>query len=104
MNGSMTMRDAQCNRRSGVERSPRARQEGPSVHAIMVRKRRKTLIVCAPCHDWIHANPVASRHKSLESPVPGKRARRVWWEAAWKRPEFMRNEHGTSPGSPPYWE
>jgi hypothetical protein len=40
--------------------------------------------------------------QSLESPVPGKRARRVWWEAAWKRPEFMRNEHGTSPGSPPY--
>ena len=23
------------------------------------RMRRKTLIVCAPCHDWIHANPVA---------------------------------------------
>jgi hypothetical protein len=21
--------------------------------------RRKTLVVCAPCHDWIHANPVA---------------------------------------------
>ncbi|MFD8338959.1 reverse transcriptase domain-containing protein [Streptomyces solisilvae] len=25
----------------------------------MARKRRKTLIVCAPCHDWIHASPVA---------------------------------------------
>jgi hypothetical protein len=25
----------------------------------MARMRRKTLIVCAPCHDWIHANPVA---------------------------------------------
>ncbi|WP_442788712.1 hypothetical protein [Dactylosporangium sp. NBC_01737] len=22
--------------------------------------RRKTLIVCAPCHGWIHANPVAN--------------------------------------------
>jgi hypothetical protein len=22
--------------------------------------RRKTLIVCAPCHDYIHANPVAN--------------------------------------------
>ena len=31
----------------------------PTWAAIMARKRRKTLIVCAPCHDWIHANPVA---------------------------------------------
>ena len=23
------------------------------------RMRRKTLIVCVTCHDWIHANPVA---------------------------------------------
>jgi hypothetical protein len=30
----------------------------PAWAAIMARKRRKTLIVCAPCHDWIHANPV----------------------------------------------
>jgi group II intron reverse transcriptase/maturase len=30
----------------------------PTWAAIMARKRRKTLIVCAPCHDWIHANPV----------------------------------------------
>jgi hypothetical protein len=26
----------------------------------MARKRRKTLIVCRPCHDYIHANPVAN--------------------------------------------
>jgi hypothetical protein len=26
--------------------------------ALMARMRRKTLIVCAPCHDWIHANPI----------------------------------------------
>src|SRR5467141_1080600 len=26
--------------------------------ALMARMRRKTLIVCAACHDWIHANPV----------------------------------------------
>jgi hypothetical protein len=25
----------------------------------MARMRRKTLIVCATCHEWIHANPVA---------------------------------------------
>jgi group II intron reverse transcriptase/maturase len=25
---------------------------------LMARKRRKTLIVCAPCHEWIHATPV----------------------------------------------
>jgi hypothetical protein len=27
--------------------------------ALMARKRRKTLIVCAPCHEHIHANPIA---------------------------------------------
>ena len=27
--------------------------------ALMAKMRRKTLIVCAACHDWIHANPVA---------------------------------------------
>jgi hypothetical protein len=31
----------------------------PTWAALMARIRRKTLIVCAPCHDWIHANPVA---------------------------------------------
>ena len=37
--------------------------------AVMARKRRKTLIVCRPCHDYIHANPVANAAQSLESPV-----------------------------------
>ena len=32
----------------------------PAWAALMARKRRKTLIVCAPCHEHIHANPVAS--------------------------------------------
>ena len=32
----------------------------PARAALMARMRRKTLIVCAPCHDWIHANPVAN--------------------------------------------
>ena len=31
----------------------------PAWAALMARKRRKTLIVCAPCHEYIHANPVA---------------------------------------------
>jgi hypothetical protein len=31
----------------------------PAWAALMARMRRKTLIVCAPCHDQIHANPVA---------------------------------------------
>jgi hypothetical protein len=31
----------------------------PAWAALMAKKRRKTLIVCAPCHNWIHANPVA---------------------------------------------
>jgi group II intron reverse transcriptase/maturase len=32
----------------------------PAWAALMARMRRKTLIVCSPCHDWIHANPVAN--------------------------------------------
>ena len=31
----------------------------PAWAALMARMRRKTLIVCTPCHDHIHANPVA---------------------------------------------
>ena len=31
----------------------------PAWAALMAKMRRKTLIVCAACHDWIHANPVA---------------------------------------------
>jgi hypothetical protein len=31
----------------------------PAWAALMAKKQRKTLIVCAGCHDWIHANPVA---------------------------------------------
>jgi hypothetical protein len=31
----------------------------PAWANLMAKMRRKTLIVCAPCHDWIHANPVA---------------------------------------------
>jgi Type II intron maturase len=41
----------------------------PAWAALMARKRRKTLIVCRPCHDYIHANPVANAAQSLESPV-----------------------------------
>jgi group II intron reverse transcriptase/maturase len=31
----------------------------PAWATLMAKMRRKTLIVCAPCHAWIHANPVA---------------------------------------------
>jgi hypothetical protein len=31
----------------------------PAWASLMAKMRRKTLIVCAPCHEWIHANPVA---------------------------------------------
>jgi group II intron reverse transcriptase/maturase len=31
----------------------------PAWAALMARMRRKTLIVCADCHAWIHANPIA---------------------------------------------
>ena len=30
----------------------------PAWAVLMAKMRRKTLVVCAPCHDWIHANPV----------------------------------------------
>jgi len=30
----------------------------PAWAALMVRMRRKTLIVCAACHEHIHANPI----------------------------------------------
>ena len=32
----------------------------PAWASLMAKKRRKTLIVCASCHDHIHANPVAN--------------------------------------------
>ena len=32
----------------------------PAWAALMAGKRRKTLIVCHPCHDYIHASPVAN--------------------------------------------
>ena len=41
----------------------------PAWAALMARKRRKTLIICRPCHDYIHASPVANAAQSLESPV-----------------------------------
>jgi hypothetical protein len=31
---------------------------GPAWAALMARMRRKTLIICAACHEYIHANPV----------------------------------------------
>ena len=31
----------------------------PAWAALMAKMRRKTLMVCAACHDYIHANPIA---------------------------------------------
>jgi len=46
----------------------------PTWATVMVRKRRKTLVVCHPCHDAIHdRHPTRQRHRSLESLVPRKR-------------------------------
>ncbi|MGP3921369.1 reverse transcriptase domain-containing protein [Nonomuraea sp. 10N515B] len=44
---------------AGINELGKPGPDQPAWAAIMARKRRKTLIVCAPCHDWIHANPVA---------------------------------------------
>jgi hypothetical protein len=32
----------------------------PAWAALMAKMRRKTLVVCAACHDYIHANPIAN--------------------------------------------
>jgi group II intron reverse transcriptase/maturase len=32
----------------------------PAWAALMAKMRRKTLVVCAPCHEYIHANPIAN--------------------------------------------
>ena len=47
----------------------RTGQPQPGWARLMARKRRKTLIICRPCHDYIHASPVANAAQSLESPV-----------------------------------
>jgi hypothetical protein len=44
---------------TGLKELGRTGPDQPAWAALMARMRRKTLIVCAPCHDWIHANPVA---------------------------------------------
>jgi group II intron reverse transcriptase/maturase len=44
---------------TGLKELGRREPGQPAWAALMAAMRRKTLIVCAPCHDWIHANPVA---------------------------------------------
>lgn len=56
----------------------------PARAALMAKMRRKTLIVCGTCHDWILANPVARDinrgrarytervHPGFEGRLPGK--------------------------------
>jgi len=43
---------------AGLKELQRPGPGQPAWAALMVKMRRKTLIVCAPCHGWIHANPV----------------------------------------------
>ena len=69
----------------------------PAWAALMAKMRRKTLIVCAPCHDGSTRTPSRTRHKSLESSVH----RKVHAEFGGRLPGkglFVR----TSLGSPPY--
>ncbi|MGH8963742.1 MAG: reverse transcriptase domain-containing protein [Actinomycetes bacterium] len=49
-----------------AELAPKPDQPQPTWKTVMARKRRKTLIVCPPCHDHIHAR-TATLTKSLES-------------------------------------
>src|SRR5215472_10082042 len=43
---------------AGLRQLGKPRPGQPAWAALMARMRRKTLIVCAACHDYIHANPV----------------------------------------------
>jgi hypothetical protein len=45
---------------AGLARLGKPGPDQPAWAALMAKKRRKTLIVCAACHDHIHATPVAS--------------------------------------------
>ena len=44
---------------AGIRELGKPKTGQPAWAALMAKMRRKTLIVCSPCHDWIHANPVA---------------------------------------------
>ena len=44
---------------AGIRELGKPKTGQPAWAALMAKMRRKTLIVCAACHDWIHANPVA---------------------------------------------
>ena len=44
---------------AGIRKLGKPKTGQPAWAALMAKMRRKTLIVCSPCHDWIHANPVA---------------------------------------------
>jgi hypothetical protein len=43
---------------AGLKQLGKPRPGQPAWAALMARMRRKTLIICAACHDYIHANPV----------------------------------------------
>ena len=43
---------------AGIRELGKPKTGQPAWAALMAKMRRKTLIVCSPCHDWIHANPV----------------------------------------------
>ena len=73
----------------------------PPWAALMARKRRKTLVVCQPCHETIHATPSRTRRNRWRAVMPGKRASPVRREAARKRPQFTTSDMRTSPRSPP---
>src|SRR5262249_49992878 len=66
----------------------------PAWAALMAKMRRKTLIVCAPCHEYIHANPVADAAEIAGEPGALNGARRVRREAARKRPKVATADMG----------
>jgi hypothetical protein len=63
----------------------------PEWMALMARRRRKTLVVCATCHAAIHHGPPRQTRKVTGEPGDRKRSRRVRQGGAGKGP------NGTSP-------
>ena len=78
--GSCNGRCELCEQPGKVRRPPRPRprrprpspaQASPSGRVLMASKRRKTLVVCRPCHDAIHSRrPAASRRDHWRAGCP----------------------------------
>ena len=79
---------------AGIRELGKPKTGQPAWAALMAKMRRKTLIVAHRAMTGSTRTRSRTRHKSLESRMPGKRARPVWREAARKRPGSSRMNTG----------